>query len=73
MKSSLLQDRNSTPEKPTITFIGGDDYQVDDLSFPQAAIEANPIADSQPWSGAWPRSIIRPWRVMSKKTPIFMK
>ena len=33
MKSSLLQDRNSIPEKPTITFIGGDDYQVDDLKF----------------------------------------
>ncbi|MEC8691700.1 MAG: CotH kinase family protein, partial [Verrucomicrobiota bacterium] len=33
MKSSLLQDRNSTPEKPTITFIGGDNYQVDDLKF----------------------------------------
>ena len=48
MRTSLLQDRNSTPEKPTITYIGGDDYQVDDLKFSQAAIEANPIADSQP-------------------------
>ena len=33
MRTSLLQDRNSTPEKPTITYIGGDDYQVDDLKF----------------------------------------
>ena len=33
MRTSLLQDRNSTPEKPIITYIGGDDYQVDDLKF----------------------------------------
>ena len=33
MRSSLLQDRNSNPQKPTITYIGGENYKVDDLKF----------------------------------------
>ena len=33
MRSSILRDTSSIPQKPTITFTGNQNYQVDDLKF----------------------------------------
>ena len=73
MKSSLLQDRNSIPEKPTITFIGGDDYQVDDLKFPSSSYrsQSNSRFAAMEWRLA---EVYNPTvEGYVEKTPIFMK